>query len=384
MDRLRDRGRGCGRRRRAVRVSKRQRFSRQPRYFAVGRCAGHGVARRRRDGLRRRRGRHHLQGAQHLAGQSDRSVQADAWRRHHSDRRCLPEGHRRRAGGDPQPPAAIGQVVPRCVTGRGRRMSIAPTLLSVEGLSKSYGGVHAVRGVSFELKAGEILALIGPNGAGKSTCFDMLNGQTAPTAGRINLLGEETAGRKPREIWRLGVGRTFQITATFPTMTVRENIQVVLASYNRQLFNVWSSTPQFARADAGRLLELVGMAGFAERPCGELAYGDLKRLELAIALANQPTLLLMDEPTAGMAPSERIELMRLTAGIARETSIGVLFTEHDMDVVFEHADRILVLNRGTLIAEGSPEEIRRNPKVRAIYLGDGLVYDARHREGLPA
>jgi branched-chain amino acid transport system ATP-binding protein len=263
-------------------------------------------------------------------------------------------------------------------------MSIAPTLLSVEGLSKSFGGVHAVRGVSFELKTGEILALIGPNGAGKSTCFDMLNGQTTPTTGRINLLGEETTGRMPREIWRLGVGRTFQITATFPTMTVRENIQVVLASHNRQLFNLWSSMSRFAREEAGRLLELVGMAGFAERPCGELAYGDLKRLELAIALANQPKLLLMDEPTAGMAPSERIELMRLTAGIARETSIGVLFTEHDMDVVFEHADRILVLNRGTLIAEGSPEEVRRNPDVRAIYLGEGLVYDARHREGMPA
>jgi branched-chain amino acid transport system ATP-binding protein len=263
-------------------------------------------------------------------------------------------------------------------------MSIASRLLSVEGLSKSYGGVHAVRGVSFELKAGEILALIGPNGAGKSTCFDMLNGQTTPTAGRINLLGEETTGRKPREIWRLGVGRTFQITATFPTMTVRENIQIVLASYNRQLFNLWSSTPRFARTEAGRLLELVGMAGFSERPCGELAYGDLKRLELAIALANQPKLLLMDEPTAGMAPSERIELMRLTAGIARERSIGVLFTEHDMDVVFEHADRILVLNRGRLMAEGSPEEVRRNPEVRAIYLGEGLVYDTRHREGRPA
>src|SRR5712664_119886 len=246
-------------------------------------------------------------------------------------------------------------------------MSIAPTLLSVEGLSKSYGGVHAVRGVSFALKAGEILALIGPNGAGKSTCF--------------NLLGQDTAGKKPRAIWRLGVGRTFQITATFPTMTVRENVQVALVSYGRRLFNLWASTPRFAREEAGRLLELVGMSGYAERPCGELAYGDLKRLELAIALANQPKLLLMDEPTAGMAPRERIELMRLTAGIARQHSIGVLFTEHDMDVVFEHADRILVLNRGTLIAEGSPEEVRRNPQVRAIYLGEGLVYDARHREG---
>ncbi|MCP4615498.1 MAG: ABC transporter ATP-binding protein [Bradyrhizobium sp.] len=263
-------------------------------------------------------------------------------------------------------------------------MSGAATLLSVEGLTKSYGGVHAVRGVSFELKAGEILALIGPNGAGKSTCFDMLNGQNIPDSGRVTLLGRNTIGHKPREIWRLGVGRTFQITATFPTMTVRENVQVALVSYGQALFNFLASTPQFAREEAGRLLDLVGMDGYAERPCGELAYGDLKRLELAIALANRPRLLLMDEPTAGMAPRERVELMRLTAKIAREQEIGVLFTEHDMDVVFEHADRILVLNRGSLIAEGSPEQVRANPQVRAVYLGEGLVYDARHRDGAHA
>jgi len=263
-------------------------------------------------------------------------------------------------------------------------MSAQPVLLSVEGLTKSYGGVHAVRGVSFELRAGEILALIGPNGAGKSTCFDMLNGQISSNSGRIVLLGEETTGKRPREIWRMGVGRTFQITATFPTMTVRENVQVALVSHQRRLFDCWTSTAKVATAEAGRLLDLVGMGSYAERPCGELAYGDLKRLELAVALANQPKLLLMDEPTAGMAPRERIELMRLTAGIARERSIGVLFTEHDMDVVFEHADRILVLNRGTLIAQGSPAEVRANPQVQAVYLGEGLVYDARHREGASA
>ena len=263
-------------------------------------------------------------------------------------------------------------------------MSTAPVLLAVEGLSKSYGGIHAVRGVSFELRAGEILALIGPNGAGKSTCFDMLNGQNAPDSGRIRLLGADTTGKKPREIWRMGVGRTFQITATFPTMTVCENVQVPLISHGGRLFDAWSSAPKVATAEAGRLLELVGMGAHADRPCGELAYGDLKRLELAVALANQPKLLLMDEPTAGMAPRERIELMRLTAAIARQQSIGVLFTEHDMDVVFEHADRILVLNRGTLIAQGSPGEVRANPQVRAVYLGDGLVYDARHQEGASA
>jgi len=260
-------------------------------------------------------------------------------------------------------------------------MSIVPALLDVEGLTKSYGGVHAVRGVSFSLHAGEILALIGPNGAGKSTCFDMLNGQRIPDAGRVRLSGADITGRPPRAVWRLGVGRTFQITATFPTMTVRENVQVALVSHHGALFDMWHSTPRFARDEAGALLELLGMSGYAERPCGELAYGDLKRLELAIALANRPKLLLMDEPTAGMAPRERVDLMRLTAQIAREKSIGVLFTEHDMDVVFEHADRIIVLNRGTLIAEGSPAEVRSNPQVQAVYLGEGLLYDAEHREG---
>src|ERR1700692_341580 len=123
-------------------------------------------------------------------------------------------------------------------------MSIGPTLLSVEGLSKSYGGVHAVRGVSFELKAGEILALIGPNGAGKSTCFDMLNGQTTPGAGKITVLGHDTTGERPPAVWRLGLARPSQITATSPTMTVPETIQAALVSYHRQIFNLWASTPK--------------------------------------------------------------------------------------------------------------------------------------------
>ncbi|MDU3099303.1 MAG: ATP-binding cassette domain-containing protein, partial [Bradyrhizobium sp.] len=150
-------------------------------------------------------------------------------------------------------------------------MSLGVSLLSVEGLSKSYGGIHAVRSVSFMLQAGEILALIGPNGAGKSTCFDMLNGQNVPDSGRITVMGEETTGRKPREVWRLGVGRTFQITATYPTMTVRENIQVALVSHHRRLYDFWTPMMSIERGEADRLLDLVGMAGYAERPCGELA-----------------------------------------------------------------------------------------------------------------
>ena len=254
-------------------------------------------------------------------------------------------------------------------------------LLDVRHLAKSFGGVAAVRDVSFSLAAGEILALIGPNGAGKTTCFNMVNGQLLPDAGSVRILGRETVGLEPRHIWRLGVGRTFQITATFPSMTVRENVQVALLSHRGQLWNIGRFAGRWYRDEAERLLALVGMQAEAERASGELAYGDLKRLELAIALANEPKLLLMDEPTAGMAPKERIALMRLAARIARERAIGILFTEHDMDVVFEHADRIMVLNRGTLIAQGSPEEVRRDAKVRAVYLGEGTVYDARHRTG---
>ncbi|MGU3496532.1 ABC transporter ATP-binding protein [Xanthobacteraceae bacterium A53D] len=247
-------------------------------------------------------------------------------------------------------------------------------LLKVEKLDKSYGGVHAVRGVSFSLTRGRILALIGPNGAGKSTCFNMLNGQIRPNAGSITLEGEEIVGLPPRTVWRRGVGRTFQITATFPSMTVRENVQVTLLSFHSRLWSAFGYAGAAYREEANRLLALVGMEAQAERPCGELAYGDLKRLELAIALANDPRLLLMDEPTAGMAPKERVDLMRLTAQIAREKNIGVLFTEHDMDVVFEHADEVMVLNRGMLIAGGTPEEVRRDPQVRAVYLGEGLLY----------
>ncbi|MGO4721938.1 MULTISPECIES: ABC transporter ATP-binding protein [unclassified Inquilinus] len=264
---------------------------------------------------------------------------------------------------------------------------MSPPLLQVEGLAKSYAGVQAVRGVGFTLQAGEILALIGPNGAGKSTCFNMLNGQIRPDGGRIRLMGRDTTGLAPRRVWRLGVGRTFQIAATFASMTVRENVQTALLSH-RPISTTSLAGFGFAgrahRGEADALLDLVGLGDAAGRACGELAYGDVKRLELSIALANDPKLLLMDEPTAGMAPKERVELMRLTATIARERQIGVLFTEHDMDVVFEHADRIMVLNRGALIAEGPPDTVRRDPQVRAVYLGDGLVYDARHRQEVTA
>jgi branched-chain amino acid transport system ATP-binding protein len=242
-------------------------------------------------------------------------------------------------------------------------------LLEVRGLAKAFGGVQAVRGVDFDLGRGETLALIGPNGAGKTTCFNLLDGHLRPDAGLVRLDGRDIVGLAPRRLFRLGVGRTFQITATFASMTVRENVQMALISRDRRLLSPWSRARDLRRDEATGLLARVGMADQADRACGVLAYGDLKRVELAVALANDPRLLLMDEPTAGMAPGERVALMALVRALVSERGLSVLFTEHDMDVVFAHADRILVLDRGELIAGGTPAEVRADPLVRAVYLG---------------
>jgi len=253
--------------------------------------------------------------------------------------------------------------------------SSAP-LLKVENLGKSFGGVKAVDGISFELHAGELLALIGPNGAGKSTTFNMVNGQLKADQGSILFDGHELVGRKPRDIWRRGVGRTFQIAETFASLTVVENVQMALLSHDGKLFSMWRRAADHKRDEALALLDQVGMKSQADRPCSVLAYGDVKRVELAIALAHRPRLLLMDEPTAGMAPRERNELMALARRLAREQAIGVLFTEHSMDVVFAHADRIIVLARGELIAEGPPAAVRDDARVREVYFGGGTTFAA--------
>ncbi len=248
------------------------------------------------------------------------------------------------------------------------------SMLAVRDLSKAFGGVHAVNAVSFEVGPAEFLAMIGPNGAGKSTCFNMINGQLKPDAGEILLADRDIAGHAPREIWRLGVGRTFQVAATFASMTVAENVQMALLSHAGEIYRLWRPAAAMHRERALELLEQVGMREAADRPSRELAYGDVKRVELAIALANEPRLLLMDEPTAGMAPKERNELIALVKRLVTERGISVLFTEHSMDVVFAFADRIIVLARGRVIAEGNAEAIRDNEKVREVYFGTGKTF----------
>ncbi len=246
-------------------------------------------------------------------------------------------------------------------------------VLEVERLTKAFGGVDAVKGISFRVDAGELVALIGPNGAGKTTCFNLVNGQLAPDEGTVALDGERIDGLAPRMVARRGVGRTFQVAATFASMTVRENVQTALLARRRAHRGLGARATDLLRDEADALLERVRMARFADQGCATLAYGDAKRVELALALAAEPRLLLMDEPTAGMSPRSRGRLMEIAVALAREERIAVLFTEHDMDVVFGHADRVIVLDRGRVIAEGTPAAIRANARVQAVYLGSEEV-----------
>ncbi len=241
--------------------------------------------------------------------------------------------------------------------------------LEVRDAWKRYGRVPAVAGVSLRLPRGEVRALIGPNGAGKTTLINLVTGQVSCDRGVVFFRGERISGLPPHRICRRGISRTFQITATFGTLTALENVQVALLASRGRSRDLFSRGAPLLREEALDLLKQVGLADQADKRSATLALGDLKRLELAIALANQPELLLLDEPTAGMAPHERMELIALVVGIVRDRGLTVLFTEHDMDVVFAAAERIMVLHQGQVIAEGSPQAVRENRQVQEIYLG---------------
>jgi branched-chain amino acid transport system ATP-binding protein len=250
----------------------------------------------------------------------------------------------------------------------GGAVAEAP-VLEIRDAWKRYGRVAAVAGVSLTLPRGELRALIGPNGAGKTTLLNLVTGQVACDQGVVLFRGERISGLPAHRICRRGISRTFQITATFGSLTALENVQVALLVSSGRSRDLFSRTAPLWRKEARELLMQVGLDDQADRRSATLALGDLKRLELAIALASRPELLLLDEPTAGMAPQERMELIALVVGIVRDRRLTVLFTEHDMDVVFAAAERILVLHQGRVIAEGTPQAVRDNPEVQEIYLG---------------
>jgi len=248
-----------------------------------------------------------------------------------------------------------------------------PPLLEVTDVARSFGGFQALCGVTLQVAPGEISAVIGPNGAGKTTLFNVITGHLAPDAGRIGFAGRDITGRPPHAICRLGLARSFQRTNIFPRLSVFENVQIGILSHEGRAYGLWVPARGLARDRTMAVLEDVGLAARAADPSGSLSYGDQKRLELGIALALEPTLLLLDEPTAGMSPQETRSSVALVERIARERKLTVLFTEHDMNVVFSVAQRIRVLHQGRIIAEGAPEEIRRHDDVKRVYLGEGAI-----------
>ena len=243
-------------------------------------------------------------------------------------------------------------------------------ILRVESLVKRFGGLVALGGVDLAVEAGEFRAIIGPNGAGKSTFFNTMTGLLRPDSGRVAFEGRDITGEPPHRVARRGVARTFQITSVFHDLSALENVQVALLAHARRSWSMWSRARALGADRARELLALVGLAASAAKPAGTLAHGDQKRLELAIALAGEPRLLFLDEPTAGMAAQERLEAIRLVYRIARELGLSCVFTEHDMAVVFAVATRITVMHQGRVLAEGTPTEVRARPEVQQVYLGE--------------
>ena len=243
-------------------------------------------------------------------------------------------------------------------------------LLEVRDLHKRFGGVHVTRGVSLELPAGRRRAIIGPNGAGKSTLFNLLTGWHRPDSGRMTLDGTDLAGLAPHRIARMGMTRAFQVSKVFPELDVRENVRVAVHAKARHTLDLWRPAAGLDRRRAEEIASDCGLGSVLGERAGLLSQGDRKKLELAMAVAGEPRVLLLDEPTAGMSVQETIETMRLVDDLNARLGIAILFTEHDMGVVFNHADTISLLHRGRLLVSGTPDEIRADATVRSVYLGE--------------
>ena len=243
-------------------------------------------------------------------------------------------------------------------------------MLDVTGLRKSFDGFQAVSGVSFTVPRGSISAIIGPNGAGKTTLFNLITGHLRPDAGSVRFNEREVTGIAPHDLCRLGMGRSFQRTNIFPKLTVFENIQAAYLSHRGRGWNLLTPVERLYRDETQALLASVGLLDKADEVAGFLSHGNQKQIELGIALALEPEILLLDEPTAGMSAQETRESIQLIERIGRERGLTLLFTEHDMDVVFSIAQRITVLHQGRVIAQGSPAEVRADAEVQRVYLGE--------------
>jgi branched-chain amino acid transport system ATP-binding protein len=246
-------------------------------------------------------------------------------------------------------------------------------MLEISGISKSFGGFHAVSDVTLSVETKQIAAVIGPNGAGKSTLFNLVSGHLHPDRGTVRLDGRNITGAPPYRICRMGVGRSFQRTNIFPKLTVFENLQAAFLVHHGRAHDFWTRAEALYRDETTALLASIGLASEEDTVAGTLSYGNQKQLELGLALASRPSTLLLDEPTAGLSATETRDTIKLLERIAAERGLTLLFTEHDMEVVFSIAQKIAVMHQGRIIAEGRPEEVRGDTEVRRVYLGQGLA-----------
>jgi len=242
-------------------------------------------------------------------------------------------------------------------------------MLHVEALTKTFDGFLAVNQASLTVEKGDVVAVIGPNGAGKTTLFHLITGQLTPTSGTIYFKEEDIAGLAPYRVCRKGISRSYQVVNIFNRLTVFENVQVAVLSYRKQTFNLFQPAKAMAVKETRQILDSVGLLGKEETTSGALSHGDQKVLEIAIALGNRPELLILDEPTAGMSPEETAVTLQLMKQLSRNMEITILFCEHDMGMVFSIASKIMVMQAGQSIIQGTPDMVRSNPQVRKAYLG---------------
>jgi branched-chain amino acid transport system ATP-binding protein len=244
------------------------------------------------------------------------------------------------------------------------------SILDVQALCKAFGGLQATSEVSYKMGRGELSAIIGPNGAGKSTFFNLISGFHRPDRGKVFFKGVNITSWQPYRIARFGMSRAFQVSNIYPKLTTYQNVRQAILVRQRRTLDLFRRAERLARSDTGQLLEVTGLSAHQQEMAGNMSQGDKKRLELALALAIKPDLLLLDEPTAGMSVEETHETMELVARLNREMGVTILFTEHDLSVVFGYARRLTVLHQGTLIADGTPQDVRADAEVQRVYLGE--------------
>lgn len=246
-------------------------------------------------------------------------------------------------------------------------------ILTTNNITRPFGGIIAVNNVNLSINEGEISSIIGPNGAGKTTLFNILTGHIKLETGKVIFKGQDITNMAPHKICRKGVGRSFQRTIAFPRLSVFENIRTSLLASSGRTLNFFNNASKMFNNNVEEIVESIGLGDSMHKLASELAHGDQKRLDMGIAIACNPKLVLLDEPTAGMSPEESVKIMSLVTDLAKNRKLTIIFVEHDMKIVFDYSQIIRVMHQGKIIAEGKPEDVRRNLDVQRVYFGEDKI-----------